>query len=104
MCTVVQDGKDQTWKQYRKATEKDREQLRYPFPCTLVLLQIMSCCKHDATPWLASFRKQFAERLEVIAYPERERRRTVGIALGVLLHSVDLHGTVHLHADTMYQL
>ena len=31
-------------------------------------------------------RKQFAERLEVIAYPERKRRRNVGIALGVCLH------------------
>ncbi len=31
-------------------------------------------------------RKQFAERLEVIAYPERERRRIVGVALGVSHH------------------
>lgn len=50
------NGKAQTWEQYRKSTEKDRQQLR----------------------------TQFAERLEVIAYPERERRRTVGIALGAV--------------------
>ena len=30
-----------------------------------------------------SFRNEFAERLEVIAYPERKRRRVVGIACGV---------------------
>ncbi|DBA85633.1 hypothetical protein WJX77_005112 [Trebouxia sp. C0004] len=58
-CKVVppaKNGKAQTWEQYRKTTEKDRQQLR----------------------------KQFAERLEVIAYPERERRRIVGVALGVV--------------------
>ncbi|KAL3146638.1 hypothetical protein ABBQ32_000868 [Trebouxia sp. C0010 RCD-2024] len=51
----AKDGKAQTWQQYRKVTENDRQQLR----------------------------DQFAERLEVIAYPERKRRRVVGIACGV---------------------
>ena len=37
----------------------------------------------DADELQSQCRTQFAERLEVIAYPERERRRTVGIALGV---------------------
>ncbi|KAK9868355.1 hypothetical protein WJX84_005344 [Apatococcus fuscideae] len=49
------NGREQTWQQYRKATEKGRQQLR----------------------------KEFAEKLEVIAEPERKRRLTVGIAMGV---------------------
>lgn len=56
----AKSGKAQTWEQYRKSTEKDRQQLR----------------------------KQFAERLEVIAYPERKRRRIVGVALGVVAVAV----------------
>jgi hypothetical protein len=52
----VQNGKQLSFEEYRKATESEREQLR----------------------------KQFADRLEVISYPERDRRRKVGIALGVL--------------------
>ena len=41
LCTVVQNGKAQTWQQYRKATEKDREQLRYPFPHSFVQLTLV---------------------------------------------------------------
>ena len=40
LCFISQDGKAQTWQQYRKATEKDREQLRYPFPRSSVLLKL----------------------------------------------------------------
>ncbi|KAK9839172.1 hypothetical protein WJX74_010927 [Apatococcus lobatus] len=49
------NGREQSWQQYRKATEKNRQQLR----------------------------KQFAENLEVIAAPERKRRLTVGIVFSV---------------------
>ena len=46
-------------------------------------------------------RKQFAERLEVIAYPERKRRRNVGIALGVGLHALVSALALHACATTV---
>lgn len=49
------NGREQTWQQYRRATEKNRQQLR----------------------------EEFAEKLEVIAAPERKRRLAVGIAFSV---------------------
>lgn len=47
------------------------------------LLPLRMFHTRDADENQSQCRMQFAERLEVIAYPERERRRTVGIALGV---------------------
>ena len=45
---------------------------------------------HLSQPWscildvsAGHYRKEFAEKLEVIAEPERKRRLTVGIAMGV---------------------
>ena len=141
--SLLQNGKVQTWEQYRKSTEKDRQQLSWimqdkpvctlhayivylthiltvtltallsclnpafckdvhwvlglhvapnPFltswPVDVHHLQVYACAWGYAESWSNICRKQFAERLEVIAYPERERRRIVGAALGVSLHCV----------------
>lgn len=58
------------------------------WPVDVHHLQVYTCLWGYAESWSNICRKQFAERLEVIAYPERERRRIVGAALGVSLHCV----------------
>lgn len=76
------NGKPQTFEQYRKATEPRRQQLRcghmadacLPLGCLVAKTIALkhSCC-----------REEFADKLEVISYEERDRRGKAGLVIAV---------------------